>query len=258
MWRTIYICEQQYSGLWELQKNTSSVIKQEKSCLIISNNVFLPSASIKYDMENQNLANRPPVRVHLARVIKIRGIVIIVVALAFSVYFQTTTLAFRPEPNVTVLSMLGYLLLVSLFVERAIEIILSSWRSAEADKLDREIDKEKKEIRAAQPKENQDLPLTSPDLEELLDTRAIYRAESRFAALWIGMCIGVIVSLAGVRILGNLFETDRLTEFQTGLFIVVDVLLTGFVLAGGSDAINKIYKVYSSFMSRVEQRNRQV
>jgi hypothetical protein len=197
------------------------------------------------------------IRINLSRVIKIRGIVIIIAALAVSVYFKTTSLGFKPDPNVTVLSMLGYLLLVSLFVERAIEIILSSWRSTGADKLDREIDKAKKEIQASQPRDEQNMPLASPDLEKLLDTRAAYRADSRFAALWIGMVIGVIVSLAGVRILGNLYETYGLTSFQLGLFIVVDVLLTGFVLAGGSDAINKIYKVYSSFMNRIEQNNQQ-
>lgn len=36
-------------------------------------------------------------------------------------------------------TMFGYLLLISLFVERAIEVFLSAWRSGRADELDIEI-----------------------------------------------------------------------------------------------------------------------
>lgn len=211
-------------------------------------------------MTNQVASTHKPKKKPMVRIIKIRGISIIIVAIAVAVYFKTTSLAFKSDLNVTVLSMFGYLMLISLFVERAIEIILSSWRSAGADKLDRQLEKIKKEFSKYKGDDvvgKVQAQKLSKELEQLEDERSEYRAVSRFAALWIGMVIGVIVSLIGVRILGMLFETFDLTEFQGGLFIVIDLLLTGFVLAGGSEAINKIYKVYSSFMNKVEQNNHQ-
>ena len=86
------------------------------------------------------------------------------------------------------------------------------------------------------------------ELGSLEMERTRYRADSRFISQWLGLGIGVLVALVGVRVLGNIVDISTLTGPQVGIFVVVDIMLTGAVLAGGSEAINKIMKVYNSFM----------
>jgi hypothetical protein len=50
-------------------------------------------------------------------------------------------------------------------------------------------------------------------------------------------------------LLGAILNESTLTGYQANLFIVVDVMLTGAVLAGGSEAINRIMKLYNSAMT---------
>ena len=59
---------------------------------------------------------------------------------------EPTTLKFKPDIIKELPTMFGYLVLISLFVERAIEVFLSAWRSAGADELDREISSINKRI----------------------------------------------------------------------------------------------------------------
>jgi len=72
-----------------------------------------------------------------------------------------------------------------------------------------------------------------------------------------GLGIGFLVSLVGVRVLGNVIDIASLSGDQQGVFTVVDILLTGAVLAGGSEAVNKIMKVYNSFMIATEKRTKE-
>lgn len=196
-------------------------------------------------------------------IIKFRGIVIVLGAIFVAWQYETGALNIKPEVDITSLpEMLGLLLMVSLFVERAIEFALSIGRSARADRLDRYIERLNRELGEipktddpAAVKSRSDMLQTIEDAE---DNRSDFRADSRLAALWTGMVIGVIVSLIGVRILGKIYELPEPADgIHARLFIVVDVLLTGFVLAGGSEAIHKIMTLYNSFMNRVTESNKQ-
>jgi hypothetical protein len=102
-------------------------------------------------------------------------------------------------------TMFGYLVMISLFVERTIEVFLSAWRSQGADELDLKIATiQKKIIKADKDQENPDsvknsLDFINQEFEKLQEKRAIYSAESRSLAHWFGLGIGVMVSLVGVR-----------------------------------------------------------
>ncbi|MFC1606374.1 hypothetical protein ACFL47_00265 [Candidatus Latescibacterota bacterium] len=155
-------------------------------------------------------------------------------------------------------TMFGYLVLISLFVERAIEVFLSAWRSAGADELDGELAYMRKKItdnvkttdnqHADDSADKTEIERLKGELELLEIERTRYRADSRFISHWFGLGIGVLVAGVGVRVLSNILDISTLTGNQEGIFIIVDILLTGAVLAGGSEAINKIIKVYNSFM----------
>ena len=150
--------------------------------------------------------------------------------------------------------MFGYLLLLSLIVERAIEVFLSTTRGNRAQELDDQIEALTEEIQGLG--EGDDLKTKRAELTDKKKERAAYRIRSRCAAQWLGLVIGIMVAIAGVRILGNLVEPKSLIAlkdsttgaWQVNFFILVDVLLTGAVLAGGSEAINRITKRFNNFM----------
>ncbi len=141
-------------------------------------------------------------------------------------------------------------------------MILSSLRSRKADELDLEIEELEKEIPKKVKLEDtvevsEEMQLKITKYKSVKSKRSKYRADSRSIAIWIGVVLSVIVSLVAVRILGNLLDVSVLTEkVHINLLIIVDVLLTGLVLAGGSDAINKIMKVFNSFTTNVAEKNK--
>lgn len=191
------------------------------------------------------------------------GVLIIIVIAVVSWHFRPGGLEFDNELTKDFPTLFGYLVLISMFLERAIEVFLSAWRSQGADILDNKIKKSRSIIEASNDPES-NIKLSTGEfvelinnLSELQDERVIYSAHSRFIAQWMGLGMGFLVSLVGVRVLGNIMSTSSLSSDQLGVFTVVDILLTGAVLAGGSEAINKIMKVYNSFMSNTEKKNKE-
>lgn len=190
------------------------------------------------------------------------GLLLIVAISAISWIARPEAIEFDNELTKDLPVMFGYLVLISLFIERAIEVFLSAWRSQGADMLDYEISKNKSVIEALSDANNNaglnktDISDASKTLLALQEERVIYSAHSRFIAQWMGLGIGFLVSLVGVRVLGNVIDIASLSGSQQGVFTVVDILLTGAVLAGGSEAINKIMKVYNSFMIATEKKTK--
>ena len=86
--------------------------------------------------------------------------------------------------------------------------------------------------------------------------RTQYRADSRFISQWFGLGIGVVIGFVGVRVLDSIVNTTALSGVQQSIFVVVDIFLTGAVIAGGSESINKIMKVYNSFMDSPVKRTK--
>ena len=64
------------------------------------------------------------------------------------------------------------------------------------------------------------------------------------------LIMGVLISTLGVRGLEPLLDAAKfkeLPDFQEGMFEVVDVVLTGCLLAGGSDGIHKLVTVFTNW-----------
>lgn len=173
----------------------------------------------------------------------------------------------------------GMLLLISLFVERSVEVLLSAWRSRGADKLDKEIIElqkifnteyieiekieqmiakdqidnfqslieEKKNLASAKDlldlKENETLELA---ISRKKVERTKYSAESRSNAIWFAVLLGCLISASGFQFLSNLIHQEK-SGNPSSFFRTVDIIITGLVLAGGSDAITRIIKSFTEF-----------
>lgn len=187
--------------------------------------------------------------------IRIYGMLALLAVAGASYLLAFDALQFKSGASVNVPSLFGYFVLISAFVERSIEMFLSAWRSQGADNLDRDLEKKQKAYQEALGKNiNPETESLKKELEAAEDKRLDYRIDSRFMALWIGLVIGVIVSLVGVRLLGNILEQNPNNGLHGGFFVAVDVLLTGSILAGGSEAVNKIMKVYNNIMSATAEK----
>jgi hypothetical protein len=99
------------------------------------------------------------------------------------------------------------------------------------------------------------------DLERFNLERANYKAETRKIALWTGLFVGMLISAVGIRGLETLIalknfppgQTPLLYNQQIFVFHSLDTLLTGGLIAGGSDGIHKIMRVFTAFFD--ETRN---
>ena len=71
------------------------------------------------------------------------------------------------------------------------------------------------------------------------------------------VALGMLISAVGVRALGLFVDPSAfhtLSKMQQTSFNMVDVLLTGAVLGGGSDALHKFVTVFTNFMERTAKQ----
>ncbi len=192
------------------------------------------------------------------------GVLLLFVVLSGAFYLNPSSLEFQEGGVKNLPVIFGYLVLIALFVERAIEVFLSAWRSAGADELDREI-----KIRSNDISEFLKLHVDSQEAagkdeyralnEKLVSAetiRAQYRSDSRFISQWFGLGIGVVIAFVGVRVLDSVVDATSLSGIQESIFMLVDITLTGAVIAGGSESVNKIMKLYNNFMESTARRTK--
>ncbi len=180
------------------------------------------------------------------------GIVALVVLAALGSSFTGSPLSFRDEIWTHVVSLLGGLAAVSIFLERSIEVFLSAFRASGADCLDSAIETAQKEYDQLRTAAGAGTGLleAKKNLDDAQQRRTDYRNRSRIYALWGGLFGGTLISLVGLRTLSLILakETYPTTGWRGCVFVAIDVLLSGALIAGGSDAINKVTKLYSTVM----------
>lgn len=198
-------------------------------------------------------------------------------------------------PEIT--QLFTFLLLVSLFLERALEVFITTWRrpgeeefSGKVRHCERRIAELKEQIRkrgnqvetvatkttsedALKSEKRTEFMQSPGDTSGLLveldkeitqlsgfnQERGRFKSGTRKIALWSALFVGVLVSGAGVRGFETLVDLRALPDaplLYTGqifLFRSLDTLLTGGLIAGGSEGMHKLTQVFSAFLD--ETRN---
>ena len=169
--------------------------------------------------------------------------------------FTPDPIIFKKFNTADVFQLLALLLLVSLFLERALEVFVSTWRGPDAAILDSKIEESEGKItrlKELKKTTTEELESAITKFEDAKKDRKNYKCQSHRYILWIGLAFGFLVSAIGLRGL-NVFvdqeELKTLLRAQKILFRCVDVLLTGGLIAGGSEGIHKIANVYNNFMN---------
>ena len=142
------------------------------------------------------------------------------------------------------------LFLISLFIERAIEVFVTAWRGPEAAIRERQI----KELRKAIKEGKGELIV---ELARVSAEREYSRSRMQRIAFASSVGLGIVISSVGVRALGLFVDPasfGTLSPKQQASFNMVDVLLTGATLGGGSDALHKFVNIFTNFMERTAKQ----
>lgn len=157
---------------------------------------------------------------------------------------------FKEVSQSQIISLLTSLFVIAAFLERALEVYISTSRGPGAMQLDNKIIMIKHELETKP--ESTEL---KSKLMKVRQERELYRLETKKRSLWVGLLFGVLISAVGIRTLGVLVAgLEDLEYFQRQVLNIIDVLLTGGLLAGGSDGLHKFSQLYNSYMNNLNQK----
>lgn len=205
-----------------------------------------------------------------------RWIMTLMVALVIVIAFWLRWAGITMKVDVTTVStILAPLLLTALFIERAVEVIISAWRDEGADQLANAVKSAKRSAAA----------IATQDAA--IDQFTQYKGKTRRYAWAVALVLGAAAAMVGVRALwpfvddangkfaaavivtdkttgksieniavGNPINADENKDLKRA-FIVVDVLLSALLLAGGANGIHSIMTAFTSFFDATKQKNEQ-
>ena len=181
---------------------------------------------------------------------------IMVFVLSLSLWVTPHAVPLR-ESGANLLQLLTTLMFAALVLERSLEVFVKTLRGPEMDQHNLEIRWQMEEIaqltkRESDPKDKeQELNAALERLKQMKRDRVAYKCRTQQMVLWLGTVLGMLISAVGVRTLQALVEPgalEALSGAQGGIFHLVDVLVTGGLLAGGSEGIHKVAQVFTNFM----------
>ncbi|MBW4555207.1 MAG: hypothetical protein KME59_04575 [Trichormus sp. ATA11-4-KO1] len=99
-----------------------------------------------------------------------------------------------------------------------------------------------------------DLDTIINELNEKERKRVAYKSDTRIIALWTSLLFGFLISGIGVRSIEPLIVIDLHSPTQIIVFRCLDALLTGGVIAGGSEGIHKLIQVFFNFIEATSKQ----
>lgn len=147
----------------------------------------------------------------------------------------------RDQAFLIALTQLGILYIVALFVERSLEVLMKAWRQGGRIELEEKIGSAK----------------TADDKQIHKRKLGKYRVGTQRRALLVGLTLGILVSLSGVRLLGPIFDGSDGWSFQVAVFQFTDIIVTAGLIAGGSSTIHELMALIDDFLKASRRRAQQ-
>ncbi|MDZ8051319.1 MAG: hypothetical protein RMX68_003600 [Aulosira sp. ZfuVER01] len=94
------------------------------------------------------------------------------------------------------------------------------------------------------------------DVYEKERKRLAYKADTRIIALWTSLLCGLLISAIGIRSIEPLIILDSNNSIQIVIFRCLDALLTGGLIAGGSEGIHKFTQVFTDFLEATSRQTK--
>jgi hypothetical protein len=130
-----------------------------------------------------------------------------------------------------------------------LEVVVTAWRGKDAETKQLEVDKAAAGAKAD--------PSKLSALGTAQQALTNYKSETRQIVFPAALILGIIISALGIRGLGTLLDTTvfaALPGSQQRGFIIVDVLLTGSLLGGGSDFVHKVITTFTDLLDATKQK----
>jgi len=200
------------------------------------------------------------------------GVLVIVAAVIVAMKFGPNELQLNPDISKQFVSFFTELTAIALFVERALEVLVTPWREKGAQAIDVAATAAQGALRAHQdqtkattlaPEAVAALAAKAPDLQQKAQQSAQalaeYRAETQRIAFVASLAVGMAVSLVGFRALDFFVQGGVQTDLaayprQLKLFQALDVVLTGAVISGGADGLHQMVTIFTNFADKTKAK----
>ncbi len=173
-------------------------------------------------------------------------------------YYKISPVTLKPISITSATNFFTILLIVALIVERTLEGFIAIWRGQESRLFDVRTKHYRKEIqRLEKATSDEDKELFrehKSDYENLKHEIADFKQHTQIIALRGGLFLGLVISLIGFRSLQPLVEIKAFEPLQRIIFNWVDIILTGCVIAGGSDGIHRMATVVTRFLDSTAEK----
>jgi hypothetical protein len=155
-----------------------------------------------------------------------------------------TGLAFKPFRAEEIVGNLTALFLISVFLERALEVFVTWWRDADRLKLEQELAHVVADAKTAADAAAAERLI----LQKQHDLDA-FKAQTARRSFMCGLVAGAVIALAGARALGPLLVAlPAAGSPQLLVVTIVDVVITAGLIGGGSDGIHKLVSVITDYL----------
>ena len=221
-------------------------------------------------------------------------IIISFLVVTLSTWLSSKPFVLKPFGLNDIIQLLTLQLFISLLLERSLEVFITTWRGPFVEQLDISIQQEKalisekiklmgvqqKQFPSLESNQVSGLPPEGMSLEEQIiqnftqnqqdslkifqpqiddlnekeRQRTAYKSDTRIIALWTSLLFGLLMSAIGIRSIEPLVVIDLDNPIQVVLFRCLDALLTGGLIAGGSEGIHKLIKVFIDFMEATSKQ----
>lgn len=174
---------------------------------------------------------------------------LILVALLIGAMILGSKVGFLPPKDFgagEVTKLLGRFFVLALFVERTLEVFITAWRGEKTVKLEQEL----KIAKESSPPVPQNVKDTTEKLTE-------YKCQTQSIALRSALVLGILVAAVGVRSFNVFIDEPKIQWFNNlhkGTFNVLDVLVSGGIIGGGSEAIHKMMNVITEFLDATAKK----
>jgi len=146
----------------------------------------------------------------------------------------TAALQYQDSALQNLANVMAPLMAIALFIERAVEVVISSWRNEGAQHLKAVAD-------------HATDPVSKVNAQRALE---VYRDQTQMLSFITSVTISAVAAMAGVRAIAPLVQGAP----TTGVFYAFDVAITALLLAGGADGLHQIVTTFTDYLDATKSR----
>jgi hypothetical protein len=147
-------------------------------------------------------------------------------------------------------NVLASLMLVALFVERAVEVIMTVWRAEIAQRHEARLTRAQQVAGAN--------AALDPEVAAAEITLWRYKAQSRRIAFALTLTLGFFLAQLGIRAIQQFLAGGvlpaNLSPDQAATFRNVDMIITAAMIAGGAEGTHRIVSAFTAFADATKKR----